>query len=72
MTAGKKVRLSVDISDQLNETLQDLASQTRSTKSEVLRRAIALMEVAVQAKERGQRLGLANKDQPLATEIVGL
>ena len=36
------------------------------------RRAVALMEVAVQAKEDGKKFGVANKDQELATEIVGI
>jgi hypothetical protein len=30
------------------------------------------MEVAVQAKEDGKKFGVANKDQELATEIVGI
>ncbi len=68
----EKVRLSLDISPELNSLLEDIASKTGGTKSDVLRKAIALMEVAVDGKRRGLKLGLADKDQPLATEIVGL
>ncbi len=68
----EKVRLSLDISVELNTLLEQLAAITGSSKSEVLRKSIALMEVAVDAKRRGLKLGLAEKDQPLATEIVGL
>jgi predicted transcriptional regulator len=68
----EKVRLSLDISPELNALLESLAVTTGGTKSEVLRKAIALMEVAVDAKRRGLKLGLADKDQPLTTEIIGL
>lgn len=68
----EKVRLSLDISPELNALLESLAVKTGGTKSDVLRKAIALMEVAVDAKRRGLKLGLAEKDQPLATEIIGL
>lgn len=68
----EKVRLSLDISPELNALLEQLASATGGTKSDVLRKAIALMEVAVDAKRRGLKLGLAEKDQPLTTEIIGL
>ena len=68
----EKVRLSLDISPELNALLEQLASETGGTKSDVLRKAIALMEVAVDAKRRGLKLGLAEKDQTLTTEIIGL
>ncbi len=67
-----KVRLSLDISSELNTLLEQLAETTGGTKSDVLRKAIALMEVAVEAKRQGKKFGIADKDQQLATEIVGL
>jgi predicted transcriptional regulator len=68
----EKVRLSLDISPELNALLEQLAATTGGTKSDVLRKAIALMEVAVDAKRRGLKLGLADKDTTLTTEIIGL
>lgn len=68
----EKVRLSLDISPELNELLETLATTTGGTKSDVLRKAIALMEVAVEAKRQGKKFGIAEKDQPLATEIIGV
>ena len=68
----EKVRLSLDISPELNELLETLATTTGGTKSEVLRKAIALMEVVVEAKRQGKKFGIAEKDQPLATEIIGV
>ncbi len=70
--AKEKVRLSLDISPELNALLEQLAALTGSTKSEVLRKAIALMEVAVEAKRQGKKLGIAERDQQLTTEIIGL
>jgi predicted transcriptional regulator len=71
-TEKEKVRLSLDISRELNDLLEQLAARTGGTKSDVLRKAIALMEVAVDGKRRGLKLGLADKDQQLTTEIIGL
>ncbi len=67
-----KVRLSSDISPELNSLLEDMAADIGGTKSEVLRKAIALMQVAVEAKKQGKKFGIAEKDQPLATEIIGI
>lgn len=73
MSAEKeKVRLSLIVSPELNDTLNELAHKLGGTKSDVLRRAIALMEVMVDAKEQGKKIGIADKDQPLATEIIGI
>ncbi|MBD0373826.1 MAG: DNA-binding protein [Pyrinomonadaceae bacterium] len=71
-TEKEKVRLSLDISTELNELLESLAAKTGGTKSDVLRKAIALMEVAVEAKRQGKKFGIAEKDQQLSTEIIGL
>jgi hypothetical protein len=69
---GKKIRLTVDVSPELNQTLEQLAENAHSTKSEILRRAIALMTVAAQAHEKGQKLALIAEDQPAMTEIIGI
>ena len=69
---GGKVRLTVDVSPELNETLDQLADNAHLTKSEILRRAIALMKVAAQAHEKGQKLALIDKDQQGMTEIIGI
>ena len=72
MTTTERVRLSLAVSPELDNLLQTLADKTGTSKSEVLRKAIVLMEVAVNAKEEGKKFGVAEKDQPLAKEIVGL
>jgi predicted transcriptional regulator len=73
MNADKvKVRLNFVVSSEINETLEELANKTGGTKTEVFRRAIALMEVIVDAKEQGKKVGIADKDRNLVTEIVGI
>lgn len=67
-----KVRLSLDVSREMNTLLETLADETGGTKSDVLRKAVGLMEVAVAAKKNNQKFGIADKDQQLVTEIVGL
>ena len=66
------IRLSLDVSPELYETLNRLAAKLHSTKSDVLRKAVALLEVAVRAKEEHKKFGVAGPDQTLETEIVGL
>lgn len=68
----EKVRLSLDMSPEMNALLEKLATLTGGTKSDVLRKAVALMDVAVEGKQRGLKFGLADKEQTLTTEIVGL
>lgn len=70
--ARERIRLSLDVSPELNDRLEVLADRSHSSKSDVLRKAIALMDVAVQARDEGKRLGIAEKGQPLSTEIIGI
>lgn len=67
-----KVRLNFVVSSEINDTLEELANKTGGTKTEVFRRAIALMEVIVDAKEQGKKVGITDKDRNLVTEIVGI
>jgi predicted transcriptional regulator len=74
-TASRKaesVRLTLEISPDLNNTLEELAGATHGTKSDVLRKAIALMQVAVRAKTEGKKFGIAEAHQQLSTEVVGI
>jgi predicted transcriptional regulator len=70
--AKAEIRLSLIVSTELNETLQALADSQHSSKSEVLRKAIALYNVAAEAKQKDQRIGILDKDRNVVTEIVGI
>ncbi|MGH9957398.1 MAG: CopG family transcriptional regulator [Pyrinomonadaceae bacterium] len=68
----EKVRLSLDLSQELNETLDRLAAEGGTTKSELLRKAIALVDVATQAKQKHQKLAIVDEQEHVISQIVGL
>jgi len=70
--AEGRIRLSLELSAPLYDMLTTLAVETHSSRADVLRRALALMQVAVEARKKGQKLGLVDEDQKLAEEITGL
>lgn len=65
-------RVSVDLSPQLNARLEQIVAEHKLSKIDVMRRAFALFDVAVQARDKGQRLGVFDDDGKLVKEIVGL
>lgn len=70
--AQTKVRLSLEVPAELNRVLEQIADESGGTKSEVLRKALALMRVAHQATRDGRKIGIAAPDSRLETEFVGL
>ena len=66
------VRLNVNITTELNERLDVLAEKSGTTKSELLRKAIALMDLAVTERGRGNKLGILDDQQQVLREIVGV
>ena len=72
LESSAEVRLSLVLSPQLNARLDELAEKAHATKSDVLRKALILYDVAAEAKEKGERLALIDKDRNVLTEIVGI
>ena len=68
----KQIRLHLDVSPEFFYAIDEIAKKTHSSNSDVLIKSIALMEVAVQEKEKGNHLGVVDKDQKILKEIVGL
>jgi len=71
-TTKESVRLSLSLSPELNERLEQLAMANHTTKTEILRKAIALYDVAAEAKMEKKRLGILDQNKQLLTEIVGI
>ena len=71
-TAKETVRLSLSLSPELNDRLEQLAASSHTTKTEILRKAIALYDVVAEAKSEKKRLGILDQDKRLLTEIVGI
>ena len=70
MTA--KVRLNLQVSEQLNSDLEEMADSTGSNRTEVIRQALALMKIAHKARREGRHLGLVSDPSKLDTELVGI
>jgi predicted transcriptional regulator len=70
--SASKIRLTVDVSQELNKTLESLAQASGSTKSDILRRALTLMEVAAKAKSEGKKMAVVDQSNSVITEIMGV
>lgn len=71
-TDKEVIRLSLAVSPELNERLEQLAAAGHTSKSEILRKAIALFDVVAEAKSEKKRFGILDQDKRLVTEIVGI
>ncbi|HYE35521.1 ribbon-helix-helix protein, CopG family [Methylocaldum sp.] len=71
-TEKDSVRLSLVVSPELNARLEQLAAIGHTTKSEILRKAIALFDVVAEAKAEKKRIGILDQNKHLETEIVGI
>lgn len=69
---GEKIELSFDVSPQFDKTLNELAQKIGGDKPDLFRKAIALIQVAIEAEEQGKSLCIAGKDERIETKIVGL
>jgi len=66
------VRVSLDMSPEANELLENLAIASGTTKSQILRRAVALYDVVAAARSQGKRVGVLDQSDKLVSEFVGL
>ncbi|MEH2144724.1 CopG family transcriptional regulator [Nostoc sp.] len=66
----KMVRLNLDLSPELNQILDELAEKIGTSKSDVLRQAIMLMQIMVTAKEETKKLGVIEANQLIVNEII--
>ena len=66
-------RLSVVISDELDELIDELAHEARTSRTEVVRRALAVMKAFKQQKEVGRNhIGFVKDPRNLDAEIVNV
>ncbi len=68
----QRIQINLDLSPELYETLNNLAQQINGDNAEVLLKAIALLEIAVEAKQKGKHIWIADENQNLETEIIGI
>lgn len=69
---SERVRLNLQIPEELNRQLEEMADMNATTKSEIIRRALALMRAAHKANSEGKHLGIVKDAAKLDQEIVGV
>lgn len=65
-------RLMMEVSSELVELLDKLAAKSHTTRTEVLRKAVALLDVSTQSKDVGRKIGILDENDKLIQEIVGI
>lgn len=70
--ASDDVFLCLGVSAELNTLLDELALTVSGTRSDVIRKAIMLLKIALEAKQAGQKVGIVGDDDCMITEIEGL
>lgn len=68
----QRVQISMNLSPELYETLKNVAQEFNGDTALVLLKGIVLMEVAVEAKQKGKHLWITDENKNLETEIVGI
>jgi len=64
------VRLTLDLTDALNKRLEQIADDLGTTKSDVIKRSLALMDVVNQAQKEGSRLAISEDGASVKKEIL--
>jgi len=73
MRSTDKVRMTLDLSPELDKSLNEVAERERSSRSDIMRRALALVLVVNEAKNKGLALGIINrKKNTVVREIIGV
>lgn len=69
---NERIQINLDLSAELYAAINNLAQQIQGDNAEVLLKAIALLEVAVEAKQQDKHLWIVDAQHNLETEIVGI
>lgn len=74
MSTAKKVRINLDVNSDVNEFLEMMSVESGTTKTDVMRRALALLRIAHEEKARARIMGFvpAARSNDLETTIVGV
>lgn len=65
-------QITLNMNDEANKTISELAEKKGMTKAEILRRGLALLVAAEKAKQRGLKIGAAEKETTLVQEWVNI
>jgi metal-responsive CopG/Arc/MetJ family transcriptional regulator len=65
-------RYKMLLSDDLNEAIEKVCEETKSSKDEIFRKAIQLYLAAYEGKKSGKLIGLAYEKEKIETEFIGI
>jgi predicted transcriptional regulator len=65
-------RMTVDLSDEVDDRLTEIARKSGITKAEAMRRAFALLSVAHDERERGNSLAVVDDKMKPVARLVGV
>lgn len=66
------VKMSLHLSPETNDLVEKMCAEAHLTKSDLLRKSLALMEVALRYKKEGGHLVVLDSNNNKMSEIVGL
>jgi hypothetical protein len=68
----RRARIEVELSPDVTQMVDELMRKTGDSTTDLLRKALALYKLAVEAKSAGKAVGIATSPELLETEFVGL
>ena len=66
------VKMSLHLAPETHDILEKICEENHLTKSDLLRRSLALMEVALRYKKKGGHLIVVDDNDRKISEIIGL
>ena len=66
------IRMSCEMSPELSNRLNEIANGSHLTVSDLMRRAVALLDMAYRAKQDGHKLGVFDANRQLITEFTNI
>ena len=69
---GTTTLLTLRLSPEMDRTIEALMRRTSMPKADVLNMAVGLLKAAVEAVDRGKRVGVAGDEAELEVEFTGL
>jgi predicted transcriptional regulator len=69
---SEALKMSVHLSPELSKKLEKMSEESHSSKSDVLRKAIFLMDVAIDSKKHGNKLAVVDQKGHKVSEIIGV
>jgi len=64
-------RLTVDLSEEIDKRLTEIAKKECISKAEAMRKAFALLSIAVKEKANGNSIGIVGNDKDNKPYVIG-